>query len=286
MKTGLPHRAALVVMLMVGVALAGCAGDDIERNVTPSVEPTATAESGAISGLVVNEEGLPVVGAQVALIDADLEAMTNDAGTFAFNNLSAGAHKLIVQKLGFESTARNVDVRLGEVSQVDITLAAVQVGQEPYVVPMVFEGIIQCSTNPYYPVNVCDGATGDDVSLFFLEIDETQADWKEAVIELVWTPTTEVTGQALEIDVCDVQNTTTSQAYCSDAEHYWEFQGGESPIVLRLDDLPLEDTNLYQVGIGADWLSPYPAVQQRFTLYIGLCYWDDCDGEYSAIPPQ
>lgn len=283
------NGAVVLSLLLVAGVLAGCVGGGDAEDVDPptaSATATATQDSGAISGLITDEEGLPVAEAQVALIDADLEAMTDGAGTFTFNNLSAGSHKLIVQKLGYESVARTIEVALGEVTQVELTLAAVQVGQEPYVVPMVFEGIIQCSTNPYYPVNVCDGVTGEDTSLFFLEIDESQAEWEEAVIELVWTPTTAATGQALEIDVCDVQNTTTAQAYCSDSEHYWEFEGGESPLVMRLDDLPLEETNLYQVGIGADWLSPYPAVQQRFTLYIGLCYWDDCDGEYTGIPPE
>lgn len=279
-------RATTVVLALLAIALAGCADGDPAEVVPPTTSAAATPETGAIGGLVTNEEGLPVAEAQVALMDADLETMTDEAGAFAFNNLSAGSHKLIAQKLGYESTARTVDVTLGEVTQVDIQLAAVQVGQEPFVVPMVFEGIIQCSTNPYYPVNVCDGVTGEDSSLFFLEIDESQAEWDEAVIELVWTPTTAASGQALEIDVCDVQNTTTAQAYCSDAEHYWEFAGGESPIVLRVDDLPLEETNLYQIGVGADWLSPYPAVQQRFTLYVGLCFWEECEGEYSAIPPE
>lgn len=275
----------MLVLILATAVLAGCAGNETQAIVPPPTSAQATEDSGAISGNVVNEEDLPVEGATVALIEADVEMITDKDGGFAFNNLTAGSFKIVVQKLGYESAARSVEVQLGEVTSVDIQLRTLEISVDPYVVPHVFEGLIQCSVNPYYLLNVCDGVTGDDTSLFFFEVLPSQDEWQEVLFELTWTPTTAATGQALEINVCDVQNTTTAEAVCSDAAHYWEYQGGENPQVLRLDDLPLEETTFFQVAVGANWLSPSPAVQQQFTLYVSHCYVEECSEEFTALPP-
>ncbi|HET7150441.1 MAG TPA: carboxypeptidase-like regulatory domain-containing protein, partial [Candidatus Acidoferrum sp.] len=62
------------------------------------------ADSADCSGVVVDENGVPVAAAQVALEDAaghSYRAETDGAGRFSLHNLSAGDYKATVRKEGF-----------------------------------------------------------------------------------------------------------------------------------------------------------------------------------------
>lgn len=283
--------AAPIVFILLAGAMAGCTGGgDAQQIDTPTIAAAATDDSGAISGLVVNEEGLPVAGAQVALVDAGREAMTDDAGAFAFNNLTAGEHKLIVQKLGYESIARTIDVALGEVTDVEIGLKTVEVSVDPFVMVLPFDGYIHCGVNPYWPTNVCGDTLGEDNARFPFDVD---LNWslEQLVVELDWTPATAVTAQHLELDICNEVPVEEDQLLCYEGD-YWDWATGPPPLVMVPEDPPLDEYTRYMVTVGAgfpdeeDPMSLFPALQQHFSVYISQCYVEECGDAFTAMPPE
>lgn len=278
------------MLILTAAALAGCVGGETQDIASPPTSAQATDDSGAISGTVVDEESLPVAGATVAVIDEELETTTDEAGAFAFNNLTAGTFKLVVQKLGYESAARSVDVRLGEVASIDIQLRTLEVSVDPFIVILPFDGYIHCGVNPYWPTNVCGDSLGEDKARFPFDVD---ANWslEELVVELTWTPATAATAQHLEMDLCNEVPAEEDTLLCFEG-NYWDYESGKSPVVMRKDDVPVEDYTRYMVAVGAGFInttdptSLLPAIQQQFTLYVSQCYVEECSEAFTARPPE
>src|SRR5216684_6218255 len=70
----------------------------------PAAAQTQAADSADCSGVVLDENGVPVAAAQVRLEDAagrSYRVETDAAGRFALHNLSAGDYKAEVRKQGF-----------------------------------------------------------------------------------------------------------------------------------------------------------------------------------------
>lgn len=76
------------------------------------------AQNKQITGTVVSEAGEPLVGAYVIIEDANVGAMTDDAGAFTLNDVPATAKKLVVSMLGM--TTKVVDIVPGPIN---VTLA-------------------------------------------------------------------------------------------------------------------------------------------------------------------
>lgn len=284
----------LAVSLVALLLLAGCAGG---KKVAPvevsqaAPTPTVSAEFGAVSGTVVDEEAVPLAGVQVGLLERlEASARTDDQGKFTFSDVPPGHYRVAAQKLGYESAAREVDVQAGVVSEIQLPLKAVPIATEPLIVLQEKKGYIACSVSVYYATNHCGEALGQDKAKFPFEVDAAQA-LQEAVFELVWTPGSAATGQELELDVCKQQDQSTNIVNCvvdtsdsSDSnESYFEYASGPSPQVLRLVNLPIKETTKFEADVGSGYLSPYPTLQQSFALYISLCYVEKCPDDYSAI---
>jgi len=83
-------------------------------------------------GTVASVNG-PVVGARV-FVDDGPEAVTNEEGRWSLTGLPAGTYRLNATALGFESATREVEVTVGRVTRVDLTLAVAAVPIDPIVV--------------------------------------------------------------------------------------------------------------------------------------------------------
>lgn len=132
-------RRIFALLVLVSVALAGCAADPANPNSPQSPaavaaadlgskapEAVASTDRGSISGLVVNDEMLPVEGANVSITKPAVGTATVDAaGRFTFNDLVPGTYGLLVRALGYESVAERVDVLANEVTQKTIVLRSV-----------------------------------------------------------------------------------------------------------------------------------------------------------------
>ncbi len=81
-------------------------------------QPTDQRSSGSISGIVVDQTGAAVAGAQVKLSredqSPDHEVMTGDDGQFSFANVAPGPFHLTISSAGFATQASSGILRSGE----------------------------------------------------------------------------------------------------------------------------------------------------------------------------
>jgi hypothetical protein len=90
-------------------AYAGTAAGDVVTAASPENTPnTGTSEApalqtGAIMGLVLDQNDEPVAGASVTLVQPRISAVTNASGRFLLVNVPAGEHVLQVSAAGYRS---------------------------------------------------------------------------------------------------------------------------------------------------------------------------------------
>lgn len=81
--------------------------------------------TGGIRGRVVDEAGAPVVDVQFELVPGALRALSDDDGTFAFQQLKPGAYTLTVRRIGYQPQSVKVDVGARATASSAITLVAI-----------------------------------------------------------------------------------------------------------------------------------------------------------------
>lgn len=121
-----PACAGSLSTLAVAVALAAAAAllgaDALRAAPTPSAAPDL--RQGTVTGRVLSaERGTPLEGARVTLVEAGRAAFTDESGRFRFENVSGGGHTLRVQMIGYRAVERDVRVREGETTEVEVSLA-------------------------------------------------------------------------------------------------------------------------------------------------------------------
>ena len=277
--------ARFFAALTILVVLSGCAGDDGKPASTPTTTaapPVATVETGSISGVVMSEEELPIADVDVVLGDMKNVTRTDASGQFVFNGLEPGPYTVLVSRLGFESAARNVEAIAGEVVEVRIELKVLLLKPEPYFVMTPYEGMVQCAFNPYYSVQPCGTVAAEDTDQFLFTTDPTMP-LEELVLELVWTPSTPGTAETMELDFCDAHPDRQADVLCLQ-NNFYEYQTSASPNIMRLGGIPIEEYNEWLVGAGSGFQEATAAVQQRFTIYVTMCFLEECAETYTAIP--
>jgi hypothetical protein len=147
-------RSSAIPALLFAALLAGCAGNGSPQG-TSATEPTfddldldATATTGVIRGIVVDDAIRPVAGAKVTLKgDAPRETTSTEAGTFGFDSLAPGPYFLTVSKPGFSEAQASAEVVAG-VAEPPIVkvLLNVDAANLPYFEAYVFSGFIECMT--------------------------------------------------------------------------------------------------------------------------------------------
>lgn len=131
--------ARVVAILVLAMPLAGCidgetaaAAPKSPSTLAPAAEPNVTADLGAITGLIVNEEQVPVSNADINLVGTLFETTSDEAGAFTLNGLEPGPYGLVVTRVGFEQEGRKVEVVAGEVKRVDMVLTGIVILEPHY----------------------------------------------------------------------------------------------------------------------------------------------------------
>lgn len=285
------RRLVWVVVASALVAVSGClshAASKPRAEVLPSAEPAvATARTGAIAGLMEDEEAQPIAGAQVALAGLARVTQSDASGAFTFNGLPPGLYRVAASRAGFASLIVPVRVEAGQVVPLKLQLMNTPGTGDAVVRTEVFEGYVPCSYNVYYPTHACAGlfSTPERSHVPFV-IDES-LDFKALLLELSWTPRTRLSGQELELDLCLPQS-HSSPLHCAEDhlnQRFYKFASGPSPVKLNLEaiDLPLDEYTDYEAWVGAGYLSPWPVLDQPFTLYLTICYFLECPAGFSAL---
>jgi hypothetical protein len=138
-------------VLIAAVLLAGCAQSPASTSgggkagstasIPPTFAPKAKVDdaSGSITGLVIDEESAPIVGATATIPAANLTVLTDPDGRFTLNGLVPQTYAMFVHRLGYEDGRKDVEVRAGNVTNAIITLKAVPVDESyTLTIPRVF----------------------------------------------------------------------------------------------------------------------------------------------------
>jgi hypothetical protein len=140
-------------LLVVSMVLGGCveseagpaSNEGAQNNVPEAVGPATFDETtGAIEGVVTDDQLQPIPGAQVGAIGRpDMVAMSDVAGKFVFSNVEPGTYSIGASALGFDAAAKGVVVNAGEAAMVSIVLNPLPVAT-PYHDLFLFSGMIEC----------------------------------------------------------------------------------------------------------------------------------------------
>jgi outer membrane receptor for ferrienterochelin and colicin len=81
------------------------------------------AQAGRIAGTVVVEGSeLPLIGANIVVVDANLGASTDNQGFFLIGNVPAGTYEVEAYYVGFEKQTKTAEVQAGEVASVEFVM--------------------------------------------------------------------------------------------------------------------------------------------------------------------
>lgn len=298
-----PER--LCVLLALVLALSGCSGAQAGPNTAASTSSgtagpaSAGATTGGIEGTVTDDSVNPIAGVDVALIELDRSATTDDAGRFSFSEVAPGRVKVVAGKLGYESVARAVDIETGKVAQVNLVLASVAIAV-PHHLTVSQEGFIGCGVNARHPADTSGtnsyvAACGPLYYYVSPDLDRFRLDWPLG-------PTKDMAGLWVE----------TSWRSTQPAGHglfiWWTFVGasittltrvtGTSPLAARV-----EADNVTASGCAAknctitSFHYPYAntigptspidvavTVQQRLTDYVTVFRGGELPNQFSALP--
>lgn len=278
---------SLVPLVAVVVALSGCTGggqppSQTELQAIEALELEATATTGVIRGIVVDEAIRPIGGAEVTLRGAtEAVTATTEEGAFGFDGLEPGTYFLRVAKDGYTSVQQSADVVAGvaEPAPVKVLLPRLS-GYLPYASERVYDGFVECTTSFLVLCGLPNLLTGENLTndrytwTWFFEPNATLAQF-----EMAWQSSQSLTPTMyFEME---------PDGDCDDG--FFNRTEGPSPIYATLNATQIEDGPLDQeCGIYFSLFSghnePLPrqpvtgwgigvTLQQRFAMY-GHAFYD------------
>jgi hypothetical protein len=299
-------RAFLVAVLALSALLAGCAGGGGKAD---DAQVQATATTGVIRGVVVDEAIRPLAGVKILIPLSDgteLNHTTAADGAFAFDQLQPGAYVVHARKLGFldASVATNVTAGVDVPENVRVQLLA-DVLNSPAIEQYSFNGFLQCSVtavalraaacNPdeaaqpvcQLPVDVCTSGPGNLTSDEFMAVHTVS---KQSVrflqMELVWEAGSQASSSLRAIP-------GSRDPASGEINDYRPFEG-PSPLVMPMDgavaqglfigngkDLVVRVFSGYVNGTAPPMCLPSPvgcpwgvgaSYEQRFQLFTHVFY--------------
>lgn len=295
-------RPTTLAILLLTMGLAGCAGGDGDTQSATLSTPTGPDhETGAVQGVVVGDEGLPVpnVTVVIQLSDGSSEPSdrTDENGAFEIAGLPAGSHKIFLERLGYESVARPVTVVAGETTELEFTIMPIEV-TEVFHTTEILAGFIGCSITVIYPAGSpgytawqCGDVAGNEP---WYPNHEPYLNWTVPedvvthLLELTWEPASS------SADQLRWQIATNLDCYlnlCFVGGEY-QTQGGPAPLEYRLEDgegLPddLPSPFMSRVSSGpATTTSPVRVViEQPFEQYTSSWFGEPAPETWTALPP-
>ncbi|MGB0652453.1 MAG: carboxypeptidase-like regulatory domain-containing protein [Thermoplasmatota archaeon] len=199
-------RAGWMATLLVAALLAGCADDDgsngsdeLTQQALDDLDVEATATTGVIRGVVVDQAIRPVDGALVQVPQPGgapaLSMETDASGAFGFDGLQPGPYFLRITKVGYNDAQVSVDVVAGvdEPAAIKVLLEA-NPSAAPYVQLFTFNGFIECSTGVLAVCGLANAVgeiagVGNLTNDHFLEVYEVDPGARFLQSEMVWQST-------------------------------------------------------------------------------------------------
>lgn len=107
------------------------------------MEAEFDSSTGGIEGLVTDDSLIPLEGAQVGILERDLLTVTDAQGRYSFSSLEPGRVQLAAQRIGFDSSARLVEVQADQLTTANFALAPLAI-EEAYHTTQARQGRILC----------------------------------------------------------------------------------------------------------------------------------------------
>jgi hypothetical protein len=191
------------IVATLALLLAGCSAPPEEADAGPDFSDLgleATASTGVIRGVVVDEAIRPVGNATVALTPGDRVTVSNAEGRFGFEGLAPGTYFMSVARERYQPVQASTDVVAGvaEPPIVRVLMIALP-GTAPYVEALSFNGFLtlgvavfatSIGTTVFGPLS--DALS--DTSIWAVNFTE-EPEWVQG--ELVWTHNQPAGGQLI-----------------------------------------------------------------------------------------
>lgn len=282
-------RSGLLALLFILATLSGCLGSSSSKTATSSAAaaPLFNAETGALRIQVLNDEALPIVGAEVALDnDTNLSNRTNEEGRVVFGFVPPGPHAVRALKIGFREEVRLVTAVAGEALDVPITLLKERPKGLPYAAKLEpLPGRFACARavtvvlpllagpckavglgGPLAPIeDAWTSATGGDRTIF--DLPEAVAknrtsdrdELKSIVVELKWVPSTDM-ANVMSLSLEKANDRFAPPAGNGSNPVTYGFTTGGPGLKLVVEPGTL--------GVGADPDTMFPANETGFTVGV------------------
>jgi len=234
-------QATFITALLVASLLAGCS-DDVAPPTTEIDTPdlVATADTGVIRGVVVDEAIRPLTGATVQVTGpSEQEIQTGEDGIFGFQGLAPGEYFIRASKPGFEPVQQTTSVVAGVSNPAAVKIQlTVDVNARPYVTAYKFDGFIECSFSFIAAGHATCSSIPDSNDKFIVEYNlDKQPTWTQS--EMIW----ESSQSASEELSLDWSRSLPSQVLLDN----WEEDTGASPLLVKANE-----TRAAEVGLGTN----------------------------------
>jgi hypothetical protein len=292
-----PQGPLAALALIVSMVLAGCTS-----GAGPADDTTAPPQDpllGAIEGAVLDDQALPLEGAQVGLRDSEASGRTGGDGRFLLSNIEPGSYDLLVSKVGYTSIAKRVAVEAGKTTAVPIELKPVAVAAPRYETNST-AGRFECSVALVDVLWLeCPGSntvwpTSSSRSLFSKPLGV-----RHIVAELRWQATSAATGNNLDFNIVN-RNGSDCQWYANEfgpsplkiqVTIGQQFVNPHSPAATGCDDKIIDDADtqlafdLYSSPVYATDVATVGAtLQQPFEIYYTFFFDMDVPEGFTALP--
>lgn len=288
----IPARTTFSLLVVATLLLAGCTSDsgspsggNAGEN-APPIEATAT--TGGIRGVVVDDRITPIKGATVSITPGDKTLETGEDGLFAVSGLEPGEYFIRASHPLYSDAQQSTSVVAGEANPKAVKIQLVRsVFENPYYQTLTYDGFIVCSINiivllseecgegvgtpcevPAVGCQRVGGQDGNNVQFDFT----IGAGAKTLVVEKYWEPTSEA-GTAL---YSPISTAWSCLPVCS-GNRVSEIEG-ESPLYTTIDNATLEAEEILPdetvISIFT-WASPETTgavLNQKYTDYVTVFY--------------
>lgn len=278
------HLGALVATLIL-IPWAGCvseadASKTQESPTDPAPEPTVTADTGSISGLVVSNELAPLSGAIVGLLERpELAATTDEGGRFTFNDVEPGGYSVVAQKLGYDSAARKITVVAGEVAEVEFVLKPIPT-DEPYVESFTYAGFFGLGFSTPVVTARLGGVISPSTERSIFRTNLSGPGLEDVVDAMTGESSAPLTAKRFMLVLSAVNGGSGSNT-----------TAGTSPLLNKLEGPKTNQTSQISHVTWIAWTQtsdPTQVVvvvfQQRFTLHANLFYHDPAPPDFTGLP--
>ena len=288
-------QGVLAAGVLLSMVLAGCtsgASPSTAGSAAPSA--TVTSETGSVSGLITDDETKPVGQVTVALLELPSAATESDeAGRYTINQVPPGTYALVTQKLGYQESSKRIDVKVGEVTTVNILLTPIAIEtsrQEGYQL----DAYMQFGASTPV-VTARPGILLNDKLIFSKDV---AGGVMSLVTAMTWDSSAPATAKKMRLDVIvgtALKNQTNAKSPMMNiAEECEEEKTGCDPVFKKKASVQhsiwIPFTCPYTQPTSESCTSEPPSgyvvvvVEQRYKLYVTSFWGDVAPADYTGLP--